>query len=68
VRWREERMSDITCYCALCEQKARRIEELEAAIKAFAKDQGWATPSWKAQSHIKPLFDIARELEERKDE
>ena len=61
-------MSDITCYCALCEQKARRIEELEAAIKAFAKDQQWAYSAWKAQPHIKPLFDIARELEEGEDE
>jgi hypothetical protein len=57
-------MSDITRYCALCEQKARRIEELEAAIKAFTDGQWWATGMWKNEPHIKPLFDIARELEE----
>lgn len=29
-----------------------------AAITAFCAEQMWCTKTWKAQSYIKPLFDI----------
>ena len=43
----------------------RRVDELERAISTFVREQEWADKSWKEQSHIKRLFDIACEMEKK---
>ena len=40
----------------------KRVVELETAIKNFCDGQSHAVDPWKQQSHIKPLFDIAKDL------
>ena len=40
------------------EKLERENAKLKGAIKAFCDGQQWADPRWKAQSHIKPLFEV----------
>lgn len=39
---------------------ARERDRLVKIIRDFCDGQDWAAETWKAQAHIKPLFDAAK--------
>lgn len=50
---------DADIAATICAQR----DELLAAVKAFCAGSSWVAAEWKAQAHIKPLFDLAAKAE-----
>jgi len=63
-----------TAYDQLCNERAisdalgAMNKSLLAAISTFCSESAWAVPEWKAQPHIKALFEIYAKAGEGKED